>query len=111
MANDETYILDLCDDVLGRRSVRHCRFRQQRDQEDPGSSVAAFYPNLKIAIDFRTKKSVEDERLVRAFYDEGVTLVIIDKRIFAMNDVGRLRRDLDEDREIAQGLLENLPRS
>ena len=101
MASDEQYLLGLCDDLLGKKSMRQHRY----DQNAPSSLVAAFYPDLSLAIDFHKAKAHVDDQLARTLANQVIKLVLFDKRVFALNDAGRLIRDPGEDREIVRGCL------
>lgn len=62
--NDEAYILNLCDEVLGESSFRQHTFNFLRG--DPGKNgvgrklpVDSFYPSLKLVIEYKERQHSE----------------------------------------------------
>ena len=111
MTVDEAYILDLCDDLLGKPSLREHRFPKLLDQTKAPILTAAFFPDRKLAIDFYKDKARPDAQREKALAEENVQLVLIDKRVFALNDAGRLIRDREEDRETVRLCLDKFLRT
>ncbi len=65
--SDEDYIIDLCDEILGLCALRQHRFPFLRG--DPGKSgtsvtlpVDAYYPSLKLVIEYRERQHTESVR-------------------------------------------------
>ena len=129
---DESWIIDLCDKILGRQAVRQHRFPFLLG--DPGRSgrrvrlpVDAYYPDLKLVIEYHEKQhstSVPhfDKRQTvsgvergeqRRLYDErrkivlpqhGLKLVVLDYSEFKCNSAGRLVRDYGAEMVVAERL-------
>lgn len=84
MKSDEAYILDLCDELIGRRSLRQHRFFFLRGDSGKKLPVDAYYPGINLVIAYRERQHSEsvpffDRRptvsgvsrgLQRATYDE-----------------------------------------
>ena len=73
--SDEAWVIDLCDEVLGRKALRQHRFPFLVG--DPGPSgrrtclpVDAFYPDLKVVIEYHERQ--HRERV--AFFDRRMTV-------------------------------------
>jgi hypothetical protein len=72
---DESYILDLCDELLGQKALRQCRFDFLRG--DPGKRgvgtklpVDAYYKALELVIEYRERQHSEPVK----FFDRRVTV-------------------------------------
>lgn len=118
---DEQYVLDLCDEVLGSESLRQHRFNWLTGDTGIRLPVDAYYPELKLVIEYRERQHQEpgpklwnkptisgmrrDEQ--RRKYDElrdveipanGFRLVVITLSQLDSTSRGRLRRrDRDAD--------------
>lgn len=131
-SSDESWVIDLCDAVLGQKAIRQHRFPFLLG--DPGPSgrrallpVDAFYPDLGLVIEYHERQHSErmrffDDRLTvsevgrgeqRRRYDDhrrtllpqhGCTLVIFDYSEFGHTGAGRLQRT-DRDRKIVAARL------
>ena len=60
MPRDEGYVLDLCDRVLGRVARRQHRFDFLTGDTGRRLPVDAFYPDLKLVIEYRERQHIED---------------------------------------------------
>lgn len=131
--SDEAYILDLCDEVLGRKARRQHRFDFLRGDGDPGRKlpVDAYYSELNLVIEYRERQHTEavpffDRRPTasgvprgeqRALYDQrrrevlpkhGIKLIELDVLEFKIGRWGRLARDRDADLEVVRRRLRRL---
>ncbi len=131
---DETYIVDLCDDVLGMTAQRGHRFDfLLGDPTRRGTRVRlpvdAYYPALKLVVEYHERQHIEpspffDKRIAanglsrgeqRKSYDlrrheilpaNGITLIVLGFHEFEHNGQKRLRRvDRDRDRQIIRSRL------
>ena len=130
MSKDEDYILDICDKVLRRESVRQKRFDFLRGLPSRKTGrcamlpVDAYYPAKELVIEYHEKQHTKsgwnrptacglnrDEQ--RRRYDEirkktlpkkGIKLVVIDYMEFETNAKGRLKRT-KSDRATVRRLL------
>lgn len=121
MRGDESYIIDLCDGLLGQRALRQHRFDFLLG--DPGKNgrrvrlpVDAYYPELRLVIEYRERQHVEpipfmDERQTvsgvsrgaqRARYDQrrrdvlpqrGFRLIELNVASFAHDSRKKLKRE------------------
>lgn len=133
MRRDESYIIDLCDALLGESALRQHRFDFLRG--DPGRRskgmrlpVDAYYPNLSLVIEYRERQHVEpipfmDRRLTlsgfprgqqRRIYDErrrqelpkhGLRLIELNVASFAHDSRKKLRREHASDLKVLQEYL------
>lgn len=132
--SDETYIIDLCDAILGSKALRQHRFDFL--QGDPGRAgkraslpVDAWYPQLRLVVEYREKQhtgsvNIMDQRMTisgvtraaqRRIYDQrrrevlpkhGIMLLEIDYSELQIDSKKRLRRDLHTDRTIIAKKIE-----
>lgn len=70
MAKDEAYVIDLCDRVLGRKAIRQYRFDLLRGDTGRQLPVDAYYPDLKLVIEYWERQHTEDV----AFWDRKPTV-------------------------------------
>lgn len=138
MARDETYVIDLCDRVLGAAAKRQCRFKWLIG--DPGKSgrcamlpVDAYYDELKLVIEYRERQHSEPIPFMdkkdtvsgckrgeqRRMYDErrrnmipvhGLTLVELDYSLFKHDRRKKLLRLPDDETVIRTMLAEVIAR-
>ncbi len=59
MVKDEDYIIDLCDRVLCHTAIRQHRFDFLRGDTGHRLPVDAYYPNLKLVIEYRERQHFE----------------------------------------------------
>jgi hypothetical protein len=57
--NDESYIIDLCDEVLMENAIRQYRFDFLRGDTGVKLPVDAWYPKLKLVIEYRERQNTE----------------------------------------------------
>jgi hypothetical protein len=133
MSRDETYVIDLCDRVLGMAALRQHRFDELRgDTGRNGTSrrlpVDAYYPDLAMVIEYRERQHTEavpimDRRMTisgctraeqRQRYDArrrevipalGFTLIEIDFHHLRHDRRGRLLRSSQEDEAAVRLIL------
>lgn len=133
MAKDESYIIDLCDEVLGSIGRRQYTFPFLvgdcgKDGQCRRLPVDAYYADLQLAIEYRERQhsepvSIMDHRHTisgcsrgeqRRRYDErrrqvlpknGITLVEFDYTMFSYNARKRLRRISHVDGEVIRSKL------
>ena len=131
--SDETYVIDLCDEVLGMVALRQHRFDFLRGDAGPGKQgmrlpVDAYYPELQLVVEYRERQHTEaipimDRRMTvsgvdrgtqRAIYDHrrrdvlpqhGIALVELAYTDFAHDKNKRLCRCRDEDLAVVQQAL------
>ncbi|KFI34413.1 hypothetical protein HX99_02220 [Peptococcaceae bacterium SCADC1_2_3] len=133
MKSDESYIIDLCDEVLCLAAVRQYRFDFL--QGDPGKRgicaklpIDTYHEELKLAIEYRERQHSEpvphfDKRKTlsgvsrgeqRAKYDQrrrdelpkhGIKLVELSYDDFQCDTRKRLIRDKSKDRQVIRGKL------
>lgn len=132
MVSDETWIIDLCDKVLGKQAVRQHRFpfllgdvgRSGRSVPLP---VDAYYPDLNLVIEYHERQHTSsvphfDKRNTvsgvsrdkqRTLYDErrrivlpqhGLQLVVLDYSEFNCTGAGKLVRDNVAEMVVAERL-------
>jgi hypothetical protein len=53
---DETYVLDICDRVLGVSGIRQHRFAFLQDDTGTPLPVDAYYPELSLVIEYRERQ-------------------------------------------------------
>ena len=67
--SDEYYVVDLCDEVLGRRGLRQHRFDFLLGDPSPKTgrqvklSVDVYYPELRLAIEYHERRTIEKHPL------------------------------------------------
>lgn len=121
--SDETYIIDLCDEVLNLKGLRQHRFDFLRGDSGTKLPVDAYYAGLNLVIEYYERQHTEavphfDKRMTvsgisrseqRKRYDElrkielpnnGLKLVIFNYTEFAHKSGNRLIRDLGNDLEV-----------
>lgn len=132
---DESYIIDLCDELLGTRALRHHRFPFLRgDLNKRGIRarlpVDAYYRDLDLVLEYHERQHTEpyplfDRRIIneksretrgaqRKRYDRrrrtilpkhGIRLIVLDYSEFDCNSAKRLRRRVDADRAVIRRRL------
>ncbi|OFW71776.1 MAG: hypothetical protein A2W02_00205 [Alphaproteobacteria bacterium RBG_16_64_48] len=137
MPKDEDYIIEICNDLLGCVARRRYCFdflrgdpsvRTQRRRMLP---VDAYYPDLKLVIEYREIQHFEptdywDRKITatgmtrgrqRRIYDKrrrnelpkhGIKLIELDCKMFGLNSRKRLRRHLAADRAVIESKLKAL---
>jgi len=125
---DEAYVLKLCDEVLGRPSVRQHRFPFLRGDSGRTLPVDAFYPDLSLVVEYRERQHSEsvpffDRRKTisgvsraeqRRRYDQrrrdvlpqnGLRLLELSHADFQCNSRRRLKRNRERDVEVLRNKL------
>lgn len=71
---DESYVIDLCDEILGTKASRQHTFDFLRGDGIPGRRlpVDAFYPELNLVVEYRERQHFEPV----AFYDKDKEITI-----------------------------------
>jgi hypothetical protein len=131
--SDESYVIDLCDEVLGTPALRQHRFDWLRGDARPGKQgvrlpVDAYYPELQLVVEYRERQHTEavpimDRRMTvsgvdrgtqRAIYDQrrrdvlpqhGIELVELSYADFAHDENKHLLRRRDEDLAVVRRAL------
>src|SRR6516165_8412984 len=70
MMRDEDYIIGLCNRVLGQEAKRHCCFDYLRGDTGRRLPVDAYYPELKLVIEYREIQHDEPHK----FFDRRFTV-------------------------------------
>lgn len=125
-ASDESYVIDLCDEILGCRALRQHHFDFLRGDTGTMLPVDAYYPDLKMVVEYYESQHTESVPLFdnkktvsgisrgeqRKKYDmlrqivlpeHGIKLVII-----SYTDLGtskRLKRNHDHDLKVIKDIL------
>lgn len=61
--SDESYVIDLCDEVLQLKSLRQHRFDFLRGDSGKKLPVDAYYPSLNLVVEFKEKQHTEAVKL------------------------------------------------
>ncbi len=130
ITNDESYIIDLCDEVLKEKGIRQHRFDFLKGDTGVRLPVDVYYPSLDLVIEYRERQHTEevkffDKRITssgisrgeqRKLYDERrrievpknkLILIEFDYSEFAHNTKKRLLRNLAEDTKIIVSKLKS----
>lgn len=127
---DETYVLNICDEVLKTKGFRQHRFAFLLGDAGTKLPVDIYYPDLKLVIEYReyqhtnavpffdkpdklTKSGVSrgeqrkiyDQRRRDILPQHGLTLIEINYTDFQVDSRNRIVRDLNEDLEIVKTIL------
>jgi hypothetical protein len=131
--SDESYVIDLCDELLGTPALRQHRFDWLRGDARLGKHgvrlpVDAYYPDLQLVVEYREHQHTEavpfmDRKMTisgvhrgaqRAIYDQrrrevlpqhGIELVELSYADFAHDKNKRLLRRPDEDLAVVRQAL------
>jgi len=126
--DDERYIVDLCDVLLGQKASRQHRFQFLTGDSGVPLPVDAYYPLLRLVVEYRERQHTEDVPFFdrhptvsgvprgeqRALYDQrrrevlpkhGIALVELSYSDFAHDNRKRLLRGLTDDAEIIRKRL------
>lgn len=129
--SDESYILDICDEVLKQKSLRQHRFDFLRGDAGTKLPVDAYYPELNLVIEYKEKQHTEavaffDRRQTasgvgrgeqRKIYDQrrreilpqyGIRLIELDYSIFQHLRNKKLQRKRESDFKIIYKILNTL---
>ena len=102
--SDESYIIDLCDEVLNKKAIRQHRFDYLRGDSGIQLPVDAFYPLLNLVVEFKEKQHTEkvaffDKRQTISGVGRGEQRRIYDQRrrdILPMNGIKLIEFDYSE---------------
>lgn len=83
--SDESYVLDLCDEVLGLTAERQKRFPFLIGDAGTALPVDAYYPHIKLVVEYRERQHTEDveffnKRQTRSGVDRETQRRIYDQR-------------------------------
>jgi hypothetical protein len=129
--SDEAYVIDLCDEILGRAALRQNRFPFLRGDGGHSLPVDAWYPGLNLVVEYRERQHTEavkffDRRQTvsgvsrgeqRRLYDQrrreilparGIQLIEVSCTDLAHHSGKRLRRDRTRDRQVLRETLASL---
>lgn len=121
--SDESYVIDLCDEVLKQKGLRQHRFDFLRGDSGTQLPVDAYYPSLNLVIEFKERQHTEevkffDKRLTvsgigrgeqRKLYDQrrrdelpkqGIKLIELDYSDFAHTRGKKLMRNREDDLKV-----------
>jgi len=121
--SDESYIIDLCNEVLRQKVSRQHRFGFLKGDSGTQLPVDAFYPSLNLIIEFKEKQHTEEVKFLdkrqtvsgvgrgeqRKIYDQrrrdvlpmhGIKLIEFDYSDFSCSRGKKLLRNLESDRTI-----------
>ena len=125
---DEHYVLDLCDEILGKKGIRQHRFEFLKGDSGTKLPVDIYYEELKLVIEYREKQHTEEVKFFdkkqtvsgmsrgeqRKHYDErrreklpenGIKLIEIEYSLLEHTRSKKLIRDREKDIETIKGLL------
>jgi hypothetical protein len=127
---DESYVIDLCDEVLGIRAMRQHRFDFLKGDAGTKLPVDAYYEPLNLVVEYRERQHTEEVRFFdkpermtlsgvhrgeqRKLYDErrrevlpenGIELIEFSYSDFAHNTSKRLVRNREEDVKVIRSCL------
>jgi hypothetical protein len=75
-ASDESYVIDLCDEVLKLKALRQHRFEFLKGDSGTKLPVDAWYPTLNVVVEFKEKQHTEEVK----FFDRRQTVSGIGQR-------------------------------
>jgi hypothetical protein len=126
--SDESYVIDLCDEILGLVASRQHRFDFLRGDANTKLPVDAYYSELNIVVEYREKQHTEEVKFFdkkntvsgvgrgeqRRIYDQrrrdvlpahGITLIEINYSDFNHSSSKRLLRNRLNDIEVIRDRL------
>ena len=68
--SDESYVIDLCDEVLNTKAYRQHHFEFLKGDSGKKLPVDAFYPSMNLVIEFKEKQHTEEVN----FFDKRQTV-------------------------------------
>lgn len=128
--SDESYIIDLCDEVLKLKALRQYRFDFLRGDSGTKLPVDAYYPPLSLVIEYRERQHTEEVKFFdrrqtvsgvgrgeqRRIYDQkrrdvlpqnGISLIEFDYSEFEHSRSKKLLRIKEKDLRIIMSKLNN----
>lgn len=126
--SDEAYVLDLCDQILKRDSMRQHRFDFLKGDAGTKLPVDAYYPDLSLVVEYRELQHTESvkffdrrqtvsgvgRREQRRIYDQrrrevlprhGIKLIEISYSDFNFDGRKRIKRNKQSDEEVVRKAL------
>lgn len=126
--SDESYVIDLCDEVLQQKASRQHRFDFLRGDSGRTLPVDAYYPSLQLVVEFREKQHTEavtffdgrqtvsgvgrgeqrklyDERRRKELPKHGIKLIEFDYGEFECSSAKKLLRNKESDLKIIKQKL------
>ena len=126
--SDESYVVDLCDEVLQLKALRQYRFDFLRGDAGTKLPVDAYYPSLNLVVEFRERQHTEEVRFFdrrqtvsligrgeqRKLYDQrrrdilpkhGIALVELDYELFEHARNKKLIRNKESDLKVIKSAL------
>jgi hypothetical protein len=125
VGSDEEYLLDICDQVIGRKSLRRHRFYFLRGENGRKLPVDAFYPGINLVVEYRRRPPVgrvpghriagsdlgaagggaDDEKRRAELRRRGIRFLLLDVLDFKHDAGNRLLRSRERDLSIVQEQL------
>ena len=131
-SRDETYVIDLCDEILDESASRQHKFDLLRGDANTRLPVDAYYPSRKLVIEYRERQHTQpvahfdkprrmtvsgvhrgeqrrmyDERRREVLLKHGIRLVEIEYSSLEHRSNGRLIRIATADRAVIKAILRN----
>lgn len=129
-SSDESYIIELCDEVLKSIGLRQHRFDFLKGDSGSSLPVDAYYPSLNVVVEFKERQHTEavkffDKRQTvsgvdrgeqRKIYDrrrqeilpkQGIILIEFDYSDFEHTRGNKLVRNIEEDLKVIKRKLKN----
>lgn len=127
--SDESYIINLCDEVLEQKALRQYRFDFLKGDSGTKLPVDAYYPDRKLVVEFKEKQHTEEVKFFdkrqtvsgmgrgeqRRLYDQrrrdvlpqnGIKLIEFDYSEFEHTKANKLIRNREMDLGIIKKVLE-----
>jgi hypothetical protein len=121
--SDESYVIDLCDEVLKQKASRQHRFDFLKGDSGTKLPVDAYYPSLNLVVEFKEKQHTEevnffdkrqtvsgvgrgeqrklyDQRRRDVFPEYGIKLIELDYSDFEHTRGKKLVRNREEDLKV-----------
>lgn len=129
--SDESYVIDLCDEVLKLKALRQHRFDFLKGDSGTKLPVDAYYPALNLAIEFRERQHTEEVKFFdrrqtvsgvgrgeqRRIYDQrrreilpmnGIKLIELDYSDFEHTKSKKLLRNKEADLNVIKNKLKKI---
>lgn len=128
--SDEKYVVDLCDEIIGKKSSRQHKFDFLKGDSGRKLPVDAFYEDLNLVIEYRERQHSEavshfdkphkitvsgvhrgeqrkiyDQRRRDLLPENGIKLFEIDYTQFEYDGRKRIVRDRERDLDVVKGLI------
>lgn len=126
--SDESYVIDLCDEVLKQKALRQHRFDFLRGDSGTKLPIDAYYPLLSLVVEFKERQHTEEVKFFdkrqtvsgigrgeqRRLYDQrrrdvlpkhGIKLIELDYSEFEHTNGKKLVRNREEDLKVIQRKL------